>query len=104
MFSIGQIVYSKSGRDKGNPFVVVRTEGRYLFLADGRLRKLERPKKKKDIHVQKTNACPAGIKAALEQNLRLSDADVRKAIKAETGPPDGRGDHRLDKYEEAENV
>ena len=93
MYSVGQIVYSKSGRDKGNPFVIVRAEGQYLFLADGRLRKLERPKKKKDIHVQKTNTILSEIKAALELNGRLTDADVRKALSAV------KTDH-----EEAENV
>jgi len=80
LYSVGQVVYSKSGRDKGNPFVIVRVEGQWLFLADGSLRKLERPKKKKDMHVQKTNTVLSEIKAAIEQNGRLSDADLRKAL------------------------
>ena len=46
-YSIGQIVYSKSGRDKNLPFIVISVEGDYLYLADGELRKLEQPKRKK---------------------------------------------------------
>ncbi|MCL2461177.1 MAG: KOW domain-containing RNA-binding protein [Defluviitaleaceae bacterium] len=84
LFSIGQVVYSKSGRDKGNPFVITRVEGKFLYLADGKVRKLSSPKKKKDIHVQKTNVHFAEIKAALEQGWdksgRLVDADLRKAL------------------------
>ena len=80
MYSVGQVVYSKSGRDSGNPFVIVKVDGRYVFLADGRLHKLERPKKKKDIHVQKTNVCLPEIKTVIEQGGRLADADLRKAL------------------------
>jgi len=52
---IGQIVYSKRGRDKGNLFVVVGLCDEYCFIADGDLRKIEAPKKKKLKHIQPTN-------------------------------------------------
>ena len=43
----GQIVYSKAGRDQKRCFVVLKVEGEYVYLADGDLRKVETPKKKK---------------------------------------------------------
>jgi len=52
MEQVGQIVISKSGRDKGRYFVVVGTEGEFVFYVDGELRKLARPKKKKLRHVK----------------------------------------------------
>ena len=51
----GMVVISKSGRDKGRSFVVFETDDRYVWLADGKLRKIEAPKKKNIKHLQKTN-------------------------------------------------
>ena len=51
----GQVVFSKCGRDKGKAFVVLDVADEYVFLADGRLRPLERVKKKKVKHVQIVN-------------------------------------------------
>ena len=51
-YCIGQIVYSKAGRDCGKEFVVVAIEDEYLYLSDGATRKLESPKKKKLKHIQ----------------------------------------------------
>ena len=55
-YTEGQVVYSKSGHDKTLPFVVLRVDGEYLYLADGKRRTLEHPKKKKQKHVHKTNS------------------------------------------------
>lgn len=51
-FCIGQLVRSKAGRDKGSDLVVLRVENGYVYVADGKRRKLENPKKKKLRHVQ----------------------------------------------------
>ncbi len=53
---VGQLVTSLAGRDKTITFAVIKTEGEYVFLADGRNRKTQTPKKKKAKHIQKT-AC-----------------------------------------------
>ena len=82
MFEKGQIVYSKNGRDKGRAFIVVDFDNEYLFLVDGQLRKLEKPKKKKIKHVQSCKKVEESIKYKIENNLYLNDADVRKALAA----------------------
>lgn len=44
---IGQVVRSKAGRDKGRVFVVVgKFDDQHVLVADGDLRKIEKPKKK----------------------------------------------------------
>lgn len=53
-YQIGQVVYSKSGHDQGDVQMICAIEGEYLLLADGRRRKLEKPKRKKKKHVQPT--------------------------------------------------
>ena len=44
------IVQSIAGRDKGKLFFVLDVEGEYLLLADGKVRRLESPKRKKRKH------------------------------------------------------
>lgn len=51
-YRVGQLVRSKAGRDKGIDFVVVKSDNGYVYVADGRMRKLENPKKKKIKHIQ----------------------------------------------------
>jgi ribosomal protein L14E/L6E/L27E len=77
----GQVVYSKSGHDKGLVFIVVDEQDGYVFLADGKLRKLEHPKRKKIKHVQITNFVVEDIKKKLEDGSYLLDADISKALK-----------------------
>ena len=80
-YTQGQVVYSKRGRDKGMPFVVLLIVGDYLYLADGKLRTLEHPKKKKIKHVQRTSYICNEIKEKLEMRSYLLDADISKALK-----------------------
>ena len=83
--SIGQIVFSKAGRDKGRPLIVLNTEGEYLFLADGKNRLINNPKKKKKMHVQHTNIIVSEIADKQNSKIGLLDADVRKALKELSG-------------------
>lgn len=51
----GSIVRSLAGRDKGRFMVVVSAEKGFVFLADGKERKLLSPKKKNVRHIAPTN-------------------------------------------------
>lgn len=56
MVEVGRIVRSKAGRDKGRMLCIVEViDDEYVMVADGGLRKLEKPKKKKCKHLQMTN-------------------------------------------------
>ena len=47
------IVRSIAGRDQGKLFYVIETDGAYVLVANGKERRLERPKRKKLKHVRK---------------------------------------------------
>lgn len=53
-FFVGQIVKAKAGRDKDSFFVVLSLDGAYAYIADGKSRKVQNPKKKKLIHLAPT--------------------------------------------------
>lgn len=80
-YQIGQVVYSKSGHDKGDVQMIVAVEGEYLFLADGKRRKLEKPKRKKMLHVQPTFHVEEEVAAKLQEGAYVLDADIKKALK-----------------------
>lgn len=51
----GQIVRSVAGRDKNIFFVVTAVDGAYAVVCDGKSRPVEHKKRKKLIHLSKTN-------------------------------------------------
>jgi ribosomal protein L14E/L6E/L27E len=77
MIKRGQVVFSKRGRDKGLAFLVIEMLDEYVYLTDGRVRPLAKPKKKKIKHIQPTNT----IIDLNEFNPRsLKDSDIRKLL------------------------
>ena len=80
-FSVGQIVISKAGRDKGDMFVVYNIDGEYLYLVNGAGRPLENPKKKKTKHIQPTKTVDAALQTAIMTKQHMKNADFRTALK-----------------------
>lgn len=73
---LGKIVYSKAGRDQDKVFVVVSVlNDKYVYVCDGSLRPVEKPKKKKIKHLEFTNIIAEEI-----GNLSISDEKVTNAI------------------------
>lgn len=77
---VGSRVRSIAGRDKGVDFIVVAVEGEYLSLADGDLRKVDRPKRKKLKHVQASTDYSVFISDKLAATGKVTNAEVRKAL------------------------
>ncbi|MDR2654976.1 MAG: KOW domain-containing RNA-binding protein [Oscillospiraceae bacterium] len=52
----GSIVKSSAGRDKDRFFVVLGLEGNFAMIADGDLRRVDKPKRKKLMHLKPTRS------------------------------------------------
>lgn len=78
--AIGQIVFSKYGRDKGKPFIILALEDEFIYLADGKLRLVDKPKLKKIKHVQLTNINIEEIKHKIIQQEGITNSEIRNAI------------------------
>lgn len=52
---VGRVVISSAGHDGGRRMVVTGADGGFVFVADGKERKLDSPKKKNIKHVQVTS-------------------------------------------------
>lgn len=79
-FNVGDIVYSKAGRDSGRHYVVTETEGIYVYICDGDLHKADKPKKKKVKHVKHTGGTSDYIAAKLGNGVRATNTELRRAI------------------------
>ena len=71
---IGMIVRSAAGHDRGNFLVITAVEGDFAFVADGKERKLQKPKKKRLKHLKLTNT--------VIDTDNLTDKGLRKIISA----------------------
>ena len=79
MIRPGNIVLATAGKEKGEHFVVVKVDEKYVYLADGKRLKADKPKRKSYKHVKMFDK---GIEAdeVLDKNDRIN-AKFRKIIK-----------------------
>ena len=87
----GRVVVSRAGRDEGRALVVLALDGDgYALVADGRLRPVKKPKRKKFRHLTAKPVRIGSIQEKLAQNIALLDAEIRSAlILAGYGPTEG---------------
>ena len=64
----GSIVRAKAGRDKDGFFVVLDTDAQFALIADGKRRRVKRPKRKKLIHLEATKTVITG---SIETNPQI---------------------------------
>jgi large subunit ribosomal protein L14e len=78
---IGRYVWSKSGRDKDRLFIIIDLyDDQHVLVADGELRRIAKPKKKKLKHLNITNKVAKEINEIVTMKKRLLDADLQRAI------------------------
>ena len=78
--SVGSVVYSKAGRDKGNYFIVTALDGEFAFICDGDMRKFDKPKKKKQKHLKVTNTLCESLRDKMAETGKLTNPELRRAI------------------------
>ena len=77
---LGQIVISNAGHDRDSHLVVIGHEGEnFVFVADGRLRTVEKPKRKKLRHVLRTDIYSPKISKKILQGMPLPSLNSRQA-------------------------
>jgi ribosomal protein L14E/L6E/L27E len=80
---LGKIAYSKSGRDQGKVFVVVSVlDDEYVYVCDGSLRPVEKPKKKKIKHLEFTNIIAEEIESLLMSDEKVTNAVIKRILQS----------------------
>ena len=80
----GMLARSLAGHDQNRLYIIIRAEEEYVWLADGRLRTLEKPKKKKRKHVQIHHKIPEPVNSILKSEKTLRDEEIKQAIQSES--------------------
>ncbi len=70
---IGMLARSKAGHDKGKVYVIIDVDDAYVYLADGYGRMVDRPKKKKEKHIQ--------IICEKHNPVELDDVKIKRILK-----------------------
>jgi len=80
-FVLGEYVVSKAGRDKDRIFIVTGIlDDLYVTVADGDLRRVEKPKKKKIKHLNPMNKVSEEIADKLNNSKKVTNLSVRREI------------------------
>ena len=73
MYFRGQVIKSAAGRDKGYLMTVISYDGRFVYVSDGRERRIGHPKRKNQKHISVTEF-------SLTEADMNSDRSLRKAL------------------------
>ena len=93
---LGSAVVPRMGRDAGRPMLVIGVvDENYVLVADGMLRRVCNPKKKKLKHLNWKNVVHEGVAQMFAQGDLPTDAQVRQAICDVFGCNDGRKEREL---------
>ena len=79
-FMIADVVIPTAGRDAGKLFYVVASDETFLYLANGKDRSLEKPKRKKRKHASKVLRSETRVADKLRSGDKVLDSELRRDL------------------------
>lgn len=81
---LGKVVHSKAGRDKDKYFIIIGIiDDMFVYISDGDLRKIDKPKKKKLKHLVLTNIVAEDIRLDILLENKISNSKIRKFLQVQ---------------------
>jgi len=77
---LADIVISINGRDAGKRFIVIETDAEYSLIADGKSRKYEKPKRKKNKHLKFEDKADSIIADKLLTGGKITNNEIRRFL------------------------
>ncbi len=81
LYEFGSIAVSRAGHDKGEVFVILKSDTEYVYLMDGINRTFEKPKRKNIKHVQCVHYADENLAEKYANREKISNDDIKRAIK-----------------------
>ena len=78
--NISDVVVSTAGRDRGQWFYVIKEEPVFLYLANGKDRTLDKPKRKKRKHIQKVLRSETRVAEKLRNGDKVLNGELRRDL------------------------
>lgn len=85
------VVRSLRGRDSGELFFVLSTDGVYALVVDGKGRRLEKPKKKKLRHLEFVERSGDRTDSKLRTGEKVTNSELRRALASKAGSEEKGG-------------
>ena len=80
IINISDVVVSTAGHDQGEIFYVIGTDDQFLYLANGKDRTLDKPKRKKRKHVQKVLRSETRVAEKLIHGDKVLNSELRRDL------------------------
>ena len=77
---ISDVVVSTAGHDQGEIFYVIATDDQFLYLANGKDRTLDKPKRKKRKHVQKVLRSETRVAQKIASGDKVLNSELRRDL------------------------
>ena len=78
--NISDVVVSTAGHDQGELFYVISSDEQFLYLANGKDRTLDKPKRKKRKHVQKVLRSETRVAQKLTSGDKVLNSELRRDL------------------------
>lgn len=78
--NVSDVVVSTAGRDAGEWFYVIDADPIYLFLANGKDRTLDKPKRKKRKHVEKVLRSETRVADKIRAGDKVLNGELRRDL------------------------
>ena len=78
--NISDVVVSTAGHDQGELFYVIDMDEQFLYLANGKDRTLDKPKRKKRKHVQKVLRSETRVVEKLLRGDKVLNSELRRDL------------------------
>ena len=79
-FNISDVVVSTAGHDQGEIFYVIDMDDQFLYLANGKDRSLDKPKRKKRKHVQKVLRSETRVAQKIASGDKVLNSELRRDL------------------------
>ena len=86
----GGIVLARAGRDKNKYFLVLKTEDNFVYICDGKSRRIQKPKKKKIKHVTLMGYAQEDICTRLKKEGQITNSEVSRYLNEYRDMREGR--------------
>jgi len=90
-FIKADIVISVNGRDAGKRFIVIGTDNGYSLIADGKGRRYEKPKRKKNKHLMFESKSTGNIAEKLTEGEKITNNEIRRFLAEYTEEKNSEG-------------
>ena len=77
----GMTAVSLAGHNTVKRYIIMKAEGEYVYLADGKIRTIENQKKKKVKHIQVAYEIAPEIQKLLDEGNELTNERIKRVLK-----------------------